>query len=70
MSQDAVERFLGRILTDQRFRPLASESLDAAIQREGFQLNPAERRLLSPLVLEQFDEIAGRVDPALRRVGG
>jgi hypothetical protein len=70
MSQEAVERFWGRMLTDRRFRTQAGESLEPAIPREGLQLNPAELRLLSPLVLGYFDEIAGQVEPALRRVVG
>ena len=35
MSQEAVERFLGRMLTDQRFRTLVGESLESASQSIG-----------------------------------
>ena len=70
MSQEAVERFLGRMLTDQRFRTLVGESLESASRQEGFQLNPVELRLLSSLEPGCCAELAGLVDPGLRRAGG
>ena len=69
MSQEAVELFLGRMLTDQRFRTLVGESVESAIRREGFLLNPVELRLLSSLDLGCCVELAGRIDPGLRRAG-
>ena len=69
MSQEAVERLLGRMLTDQRFRSLVGASLESAIRREGYLLNPVELRLLSLLGQEHFTELAGRLDPGLRRAG-
>ena len=36
MSQEAVERFLGRMLAARRFRILVGESLESASWREGF----------------------------------
>ena len=67
MSQEAVERMLGRMLTDQRFRTLVGTSLESASREAGFQLNPVELRLLSALQPEGFAELAGRIDPGLCR---
>ena len=67
MSQDAVERVLGRMLTDCRFRTQVAQSLEAACRQEGFLLNSVELRLLSALELPRFDELARRLDPELCR---
>ena len=57
------------MLTDQRFRILVGESLESAIRQDGFQLNPVELRLLSSLEPGCCAELAGRIDPGLRRAG-
>jgi hypothetical protein len=67
MSQEAVERLLGRLITDERFRLGAAASLEAACVREGFRLSPAELRLLTALDLLQVAAFAGRMDPGLCR---
>ena len=67
MSQDAVERILGRMLTDTRFRAQVGKSLESASRQAGFLLTPCELRLLSALELTGFAKLAGRLDPALRR---
>src|ERR1035438_8086591 len=46
MSQVEVERFLGRLLTDDVFRTRARRSLPAAVCREGFGLTDQEVSLL------------------------
>jgi len=67
MSQEAVERILGRMLTDRRFSALASKSLETAILQEGFQLTPVELRLLSALDMKSVARLAARLDPRLCR---
>ncbi|MGA7826739.1 MAG: Os1348 family NHLP clan protein [Geobacteraceae bacterium] len=67
MSQAAVEQVLGRMITDERFRLLATESLETACLQEGYQLFPEELRLLSGLDLHCVAEFAGRLDPGLCR---
>ncbi len=67
MSQDAVERMLGRMLTDLRFRTQVGDSLESISRKEGFQLNSCELRLLSSLELQRFEELADRLAPELRR---
>ena len=70
MSQEAVERVLGRMLTDERFRIRAGECLESAGREAGYQLNPHELLLLSVMEPHCFAELAGRLDPELRRAGG
>lgn len=69
MSQEAVERVLGRLISDKRFRRLAADSLEAACLQEGYRLSPEELRLLSGLELQQVAELAGRLNPGLCRAG-
>ena len=69
MSQEAVERILGRMITDERFRRQAVNSLEAASLQEGYHLNPTELRLLSGLELHCITELAGRLNPGLCRAG-
>lgn len=67
MSQEAVERVLGRLITDERFRRLAADSLKAVCHQEGYRLFPAELRMLSGLDLRHVREFADRLDPGLCR---
>ena len=70
MSQEAVEKVLGRLITDERFRRLAAASLESASLREGYQLTPAELQLLSnSLDLPGITEFANQLNPGLRRAG-
>lgn len=70
MSQEAVERVLGRLITDERFRRLAADSLEAISLREGYSLTPVELRLLSGLELQHIKALARTLDPGLCRAGG
>jgi len=69
MSQEAVERVLGRLITDERFRDMAADSLEVVCLREGYRLSPAELRLLSSLDLQYVTEFAGKLNPGLCRAG-
>lgn len=69
MSQEAVERLLGRLITDERFRRLAADSLEAASLQEGYRLSPTELRLLCGLELQCIAELADRLNPGLCRAG-
>ncbi len=42
MSQDAIERFLGRLLTEDDFRAYVSESFERACMEEGFVFTESE----------------------------
>lgn len=69
MSQEAVERVLGRLITDERFRHAAADSFEAVCLQEGYSLTTAEMRLISGLELPRFAELAGRLDAGLCRAG-
>ena len=67
MSQEAVERLLGRLITDERFRTQATASLEKASLQKGYRLSQAELLLLSGLELQCFSELAHRLNPSLCR---
>jgi hypothetical protein len=67
MSQEAVEQALGRLITDEHFRRLAADSLEAACLREGYRLIPSELQLLSSLDQQHIREFASRLNPGLCR---
>lgn len=69
MSQEAVEQVLGRLITDERFRRQAADSLETACLREGYRLLPAELRMLTDLELQGVAALAGRLNPGLCRAG-
>jgi len=69
MSQEAVERLLGRLITDERFRTQAAASLEKASLQEGFRLSQTELLLLSKLELQGFSGLAHRLNPGLCRTG-
>ena len=70
MAQETVERVLGRLITDVRFRRLAAEKLETACLQEGYRLSPAELLLLSNLEMKCIADLAGRLNPSLCRAGG
>lgn len=69
MSQEAVERLLGRLITDDRFRRTASISLESACLQEGYRLTSVELGLLSALDIKQMADFSTRLDPGLCRSG-
>jgi len=70
MSQEAVERVLGRLITDEQFRYLAGNSLDNACLQAGYSLSMTESLLLSRLEMKHISELAVCLDPGLCRVTG
>jgi len=67
MSQEAVERVLGRLIADDRFRRAVGDSLEAACLQQGYSLSRTELRFLSKLDLKQFDALAALISPRLCR---
>lgn len=67
MSQEAVERVLGRLITDACFRRAVGDSLEAACVQHGYSLSPTELRFLSELEMKEIDAFAARINPGLCR---
>lgn len=67
MSQDAVERFLGRLITDDAFRVRAASALDEAAGREGIALSAEERNLLRCIDFDLFSSLAETIDGCIKR---
>jgi len=67
MSQEVVERVLGRLITDTNFRRLVAESLEMACRQTGYLLTPTELQLLSSGKLNSIVALAAELDPGLRR---
>ncbi|MBV5340581.1 MAG: hypothetical protein J0665_13670 [Deltaproteobacteria bacterium] len=67
MSQEAVERFMGRLVTDAGFRCKAAESLEDACRNAGYLLTAAELLLLSTTDVQRFAELGDGISAGLRR---
>lgn len=68
MSQEMVERLLGRLITDERFRHAAIDSLEEVCLQGGYCLTPAELLLLSgSLELQCIADISKHLDSGLCR---
>lgn len=67
MSQNEVERFLGRIITDADFRAQAERSVERACYSKGFALSAVELSLLSRLDLQLFQQLSETIDDSIRR---
>ncbi|PKN19438.1 MAG: hypothetical protein CVU71_07995 [Deltaproteobacteria bacterium HGW-Deltaproteobacteria-6] len=69
MSQDSVEKLLGRLITDDRFRTEAAASLEKLCRQEGYNLTEGELNMVVRLDMHAFENLAGKLDPGLRRAG-
>lgn len=67
MSQEAVERVLGRLLTDEQFRRSMQESLELACVQQGYLLTQTEQQLLRGLKLKLINDVAVHLSPGLCR---
>lgn len=70
MSQDNVERVLGRLVTDEAFRHSFSADPAATLQAlidAGLALNPCEIRALTSLDPELVDGFADALDPRIQK---
>lgn len=67
MSQESVERFLGRVLTDERFREKARFSLDQCCSTEGYSFSPSERTHLAKLDFRLMGFVATTLDGEILR---
>jgi len=69
MSQDSVERLLGRLITDAGFRAEAAVSLGNICRREGYDLTAGELRMLERIDVKAFEMESLQINPGLRRAG-
>ena len=70
MSQDNVERVIGRLVTDEAFRNSFCEDPTAALDRlieSGVTLNPCELRALASLDPEKLSGFAEAIDPRIQK---
>ena len=67
MSQEAVERFLGRLLTDDEFRKRATTALADACREEGYSLSHEELRAIGPEDFERMKSVAEELDSSIKR---
>ena len=67
MSQNEVERFLGRIITDADFRAHAEESLERACYSKGYVLSAVELSFLCGLDFPLFQQISETIDDSIKR---
>jgi hypothetical protein len=69
MSQETVEQFFGRLLTDPVFRESAGKQFHKTCLEAGFRLTKAERHLISRLDIKKFETLSAEIDCGLKRCG-
>lgn len=67
MSQESVERFLGRIITDERFREKAKASLDQCCSTEGYCFSAVEQKHLSNIDFKLLSFVSSTLDGEILR---
>lgn len=67
MSQEMVEKLLGRLLTDDLFRHRAVQSLADSCREEGFSLSCEELESIRQEDLVLLEWVAIRLDKNIRR---
>jgi len=67
MSQEAVERLLGRLLTDDTFRKRAKESIEGITLEAGYDLNAGELRYISDDDIIRLDMVSQQLNRNIKR---
>jgi len=70
MSQEALERCLGRLLTDDTFRKRAFQSIETICREAGYDLNPSELGALNRDDLICLDLMSQKLDKRIKRYSG
>ena len=69
MSQDNVEKLLGRLLTDSDFLASCRDSLEKACQERGFLINELEMSAIKEIDIKQLASLAPVLDDRIIRAG-
>ncbi len=67
MSQESVEMFLGRLITDDDFRKFANRALIKACIEYGFRLTEDEQKILQEIDFDKFVSLAKDLDDRIKR---
>jgi hypothetical protein len=68
MTQGDVERAIGRLLTDARFRRAFRTDAAAAARSAGLQLSDLELQALAAMPFAALPRFAARIDARIRRL--
>lgn len=67
MSQESVERFLGRILTDDDFRRMAMGSMRLAMAADGLTFTQEEMEAVMAIDWHIIELVSGDMDKTIKR---
>lgn len=67
MSQEGVEKLIGRLLTDERFRTMSNGQLEALCREEGYLLSKEEFRMVGQIDFASLSSIAETLDGGIKR---
>jgi len=70
MSQEAVERLLGRILTDDKFRSQAQKNFISSCREAGYDLVEAELCAISREDISRLSIVSQHLDRNIKRYSG
>jgi putative modified peptide len=68
MSQQGVERTIGKLCTDEEFRSRFFSNPAAAVHEAGLPLSPAELEALAVLSVKAVVRFGRTIDPRIRRL--
>jgi len=68
MSQQAVERAIGKLITDDSFRATFTLDPARASQEAGLSLSDAERAALTRIPANALERFASSLDDSIRRL--
>jgi len=67
MSQESVEKVLGRMITDDSFRKRASLHMALACREEGYSLSDEELRMIGQVDIKSLSSVADSLDGNIKR---
>ncbi|QTA79698.1 Uncharacterized protein dnl_19740 [Desulfonema limicola] len=67
MPQDSVEKFLGRLITDDDFRDQFKKNLARVCFEHGFDLTHAEQDIIQRLDPNHFVYLSNQIDKGIKR---